>query len=122
MDGFKVRVFGVDIPITVYALIGNKNTKEVHLASCDYVEMMADKNKVWLHDLDEARRVGYDTCEWCLPLICNTNPSSMEAHKPFCSHADRISPNNRLEVHSWKEAEKLGFDGCFYCLPDKHTR
>ncbi|MDJ0761805.1 MAG: hypothetical protein QNJ97_02355 [Myxococcota bacterium] len=122
IDGFAAHVIGVSIPITVRSLIGNKATKEVHLASCSHASRIAEKNKVWLHDLSQAKKCSYDTCEWCLPLICNANPTAMEAHKPFCSHTRRIRVKNRFEVHSWTEAKKLGFDGCRYCLPDKHTR
>ena len=75
-----------------------------------------------MHDLEQARACGYDTCEHCLPLVCNMNPSSMEAHKPFCSWTKKIRPQNRLEVHSLAQALELGFDGCRYCLPTHHTR
>ncbi|MCP4675079.1 MAG: hypothetical protein GY854_06160, partial [Deltaproteobacteria bacterium] len=122
LKGFGVTVMGVRVPITVYALIGNRRSKETHLAICDHAAKIGDKNKVFIHDLHEAQRCGYDTCEWCLPLVCNTDPSKMETHKPFCSRVRRISPKNRLEVRSWKQAKKLGFDGCFYCMRKYHKR
>ncbi len=122
LDGFSVTVLGVKIPITVFALIGNARSKETHLVTCRHAARISPKNKVYIHDLKEAQKSGYDTCEWCLPLICNTNPTSMEAHKPFCAHVRRIAKANRLTVHYWTQAEKMGFDGCRYCLPEHHTR
>lgn len=117
---FEAEVLGVRLPIAVLSLVGNARTRECHLISCPFGEKIAAKNKVWLHDLEHARRCGYDTCEHCLPLICNTDPEHMEAHKPFCRWARKIKPGNRLEVHRWKQAEELGFDGCWYCLRKHH--
>ncbi len=122
LKGFSVTVLGIKMPIEVRALLGNRRSREVHLITCQYASKIADKNKTWLHDLKQAKRLGYDTCEHCLPLICNTDPKHMEAHKLFCSHVRRIKTSNRVEVHNWSQAEKLGFDGCFHCLKDKHTR
>ena len=117
-----MTVLGIKMPIEVLALLGNRKSGEVHLITCRYAEKIAAKNKSWLHDLKQAKQLGYDTCEHCLPLICNTDPNRMEAHKLFCSHVRRIKTSNRIEVHNWSQAEKLGFDGCYYCLKDKHTR
>jgi hypothetical protein len=122
LEGFCAEVLGVKLPLTVWALVGNRKSKEVHLITCAHVAKMSAKNKVWMHDLQQAKRFGYDTCEHCLPLVCNSSPDKMEAHKPFCSWVRRIAPKNRIEVHSWSHAKQLGFDGCKHCLPDKHTR
>ena len=122
LKGFCVTVLGIKMPLEVWALLGNRKSGEVHLITCQYASKIADKNKVWLHDLKQAKRLGYDTCEHCLPLICNTDPNHMEAHKLFCSHVRRIKTSNRIEVHNWSQAEKLGFNGCYYCLKDKHTK
>jgi hypothetical protein len=117
---FEAEVLGVRMPIAVLSLVGNSRSKECHLVSCAFAAKIAPKNKVWLHDLEHARKCGYDTCEHCLPLICNTDPQQMEAHKPFCRWARKIKPANRLEVHGWKQAAELGFDGCWYCLREHH--
>jgi hypothetical protein len=119
---FAVEVLGVRMPLAVMSIVGNSKSRECHLVTCGFAAKIAEKNRVWMHDLEQARACGYDTCEHCLPLVCNMNPSSMEAHKPFCSWTKKIRPRNRLEVHSLTQALELGFDGCRYCLPTHHTR
>jgi len=120
--GFAAVVQGLRVPIRVQALVGNKSTHEVHLATCKHVQKVVLKHRVPFHDLEAAHDAGYDSCEVCLPLICNLSPRHMEAHKPFCGFVPLIKPRNRLEVTSWKAAQKLNFDGCEHCLPQYHTR
>ncbi len=122
LEGFAAMVLGVRVPILVQALLGNKNTCEVHLATCKHVKKVKPIHRVPFHDLEAASDAGFDSCEVCLPLICNMSPRHMEAHKPFCGFVPLIKPKNRLEVTSWRAAKKLGFDGCASCLPDHHTR
>jgi hypothetical protein len=119
---FAVEALGVRMPIAVMSLVGNAKTRECHLVTCRFAARIAPRNKVWLHDLGQARRAGYDTCEHCLPLVCNMSPESMEAHKPFCRWVRKIQPKNRIEIHSLERALELGFDGCKYCLPGHHKR
>jgi len=119
---FAVEALGVRMPIAVLSLVGNSKSKECHLITCAFAARISERNKVWLHDLEQAHEHGYDTCEHCLPLVCNMNPREMEAHKPFCSWVRKISPRNRIEVHSLAQALELGFDGCRYCLPQHHKR
>ncbi len=122
LKGFGVTVLGVTIPITVRSLVGNRKSKETHLATCRYAARITPKHKVYFHDLKEVLAHGYDTCEHCLPLICNMNPGSLEVHKPSCPWVKKISAKNRLEVGSLKEAQKLGMDGCATCLKAYHKR
>lgn len=120
LTGFAAHVLGVRIPITVQALVGNRATREAHLATCQYARKISPKNRVLFHDLEDASKAGFDTCEHCLPLICNMDPDHQETHKPFCTWAHRIAPKNQLEVHSIKAALALGFNGCAFCLPKYH--
>lgn len=117
---FAAHVCGVTIPLAVYGLAGNRRTREVHLISCEYAARISDENLIWFEDLADIMSHRYDTCEHCLPLICNMR--TKEAHKPTCVHAKRIKSAHRKELSSWKIANRQGFDGCKYCLPDKHTR
>jgi hypothetical protein len=120
LKNFAAHVCGVTIPLTVYGLAGNRRTREVHLISCEYAARISDENLIWFEDLADIVSHRYDTCEHCLPLICNMR--TKEAHKPTCVHAKRIRKAHRKELASWKIAKRQGFDGCMYCLPDKHTR
>lgn len=120
LDGFSVQVLGVTMPLEVFAIAGNRKTREAHLFSCRHVAEISDEHFEWFENLKDVQRAGFDTCEICMPLVCNT--ATMEAHKPLCSHVGRIRVSNRKEIHSWSVAKRQGYDGCKYCLPEKHTR
>jgi hypothetical protein len=119
---FAVEVLGVRMPIAVWSLVGNTKSKQCHLVTCAYAGRISPANTVWMHDLKQARAAGFDTCEHCLPLVCNTNPRKLEVHKPFCPWVPKIKAENRLEVHGIDQALALGFDGCEHCLKKYHTR
>ncbi|MBN2718038.1 MAG: hypothetical protein JXX14_19490, partial [Deltaproteobacteria bacterium] len=120
LSGFAANVCGVSMPITVFALAGNTKTKEVHLLSCRYASQLSDDHLIWFEDIQDIKKHGYDTCEHCLPLICNMN--TMEAHKPICTFAGRIKKAHRKECPSWSIAKREGYDGCKYCMPHCHSR
>ncbi|MFH2009855.1 MAG: hypothetical protein ABI333_24890 [bacterium] len=117
---FSAVALGTRIPITVRALVGNQRLCEVHLATCPHTKQIRPRDRVLFHDLDDASDAGYDTCEECLPLICNMHPGRMEAHLPFCSHGRKVPPQDRLDVANVQEALALGFHGCEACLPHYH--
>jgi hypothetical protein len=108
------------MPINVFALAGNRKTKEAHFVTCAHAARISEKNFIWFDDLKDVKKHGYDTCEMCMPLICNT--ATGEAHKLSCKRVGKIRKINRRELRSWAQAEKLKFDGCKYCLPEKHRR
>ena len=67
LSGFAVNVLGVVIPVEVRALVGSKRTKEVHLATCGFAAKIKLKQRVFIRDLDEAKKYGFDACRHCLP-------------------------------------------------------
>ncbi|MXX86185.1 MAG: tyrosinase family protein [Acidobacteria bacterium] len=48
-------------------MIGNKNTKELHLPNCTYSDWVKPANRVPFATAREARALGYDGCHYCLP-------------------------------------------------------
>lgn len=47
-------------------LIGNRNTKEVHMPDCPWIGHMKDENKMFLSsELGEPSRMKLDNCHWC---------------------------------------------------------
>ena len=48
-------------------LIGNKNSKKLHLSTCPSVDDMADKNKVSFSSYEKAEKSGYVPCKNCRP-------------------------------------------------------
>lgn len=50
-------------------LIGNKNTKKLHLSTCSSIDDMAEKNKVSFHSYANAENNGYVPCKKCRPDI-----------------------------------------------------
>ena len=48
-------------------LIGNRNTKKLHLSTCSSVDDMAEKNKVSFHSYTNAENNGYVPCKKCRP-------------------------------------------------------
>ena len=52
--------------IDTRAYIGNSRTKELHLKDCEWVDLMANHNKVSFSSIEEAIRQGYNGCYYCL--------------------------------------------------------
>lgn len=47
--------------------IGNINSGKFHIASCDQVDKMSEKNKVYFNSRDDAINQGYVSCKRCNP-------------------------------------------------------
>ncbi len=50
-----------------HPFVANRNTKEVHVANCEWVSRMNSGNKKAYHELDRALGHGYNGCKYCLP-------------------------------------------------------
>jgi hypothetical protein len=48
-------------------LVGNVNSKVVHLSICDSVANMSEKNKRYFDTIDQAESKGYRPCKNCSP-------------------------------------------------------
>lgn len=120
LEGFSVSVLGHKMPLTVFALAGNKKTKQAHFVTCAHVPKITDENFEWFTDLKDIQKHGFDTCEICMPLVINT--AAKEVHKPLCTRVSKIAVKNRKEIRSLSTALKQGCDGCKYCLPGSHKR
>ena len=53
-------------PPVAGALVGNKKTKKVHLATCQWATKMSPGNRVPIASRDDAKRLGYELCKECL--------------------------------------------------------
>jgi hypothetical protein len=120
LDGFFVDVLGQKMPLTVFAIAGDRKTKTAHFVTCKLVPKIQDERFEWFKNLADIKSSGFDTCELCMPLVGDTR--TLEVHKPLCAFVAKIKPINRKEIQSIKEATQQGFDGCKYCLTIKHTR
>jgi len=49
------------------AFLGNKNSKKYHVASCQWAQKIAPKNRVELAAVKEAEEKGYVACKVCKP-------------------------------------------------------
>lgn len=61
------RVTLVARAVGMPAYIANRNSGEIHLADCGWVDKMSSRNKVPYNDLDLALRRHYNGCRFCLP-------------------------------------------------------
>lgn len=50
-----------------YPYLGNRRTREVHIANCDWAARTSRRNKEAYQDLESALKHGYDGCHYCLP-------------------------------------------------------
>jgi hypothetical protein len=62
-----VEIYGLEnYPPAPYIANRNPSCKEVHLADCEWVKLMAERHKVAYYWLEEAHRDGFDNCHHCL--------------------------------------------------------
>lgn len=50
-----------------YPFLANSNSKEVHVATCDWAHKVGPGHKVAYKDLERALKHGYNGCRYCLP-------------------------------------------------------
>ena len=50
-----------------YPYLGNRRTREVHVANCDWAAKTSVRNKEAYQNLERALKHGYDGCHFCLP-------------------------------------------------------
>lgn len=62
----EVKPIGDYIDIEFPILVGNKNTKKVHLCECSYIKLTRKKNKEILPNISYAIEKEYDKCSKCL--------------------------------------------------------
>jgi hypothetical protein len=67
IDGREVGRITRRLVVGDHPYVGNRRSREVHLANCDWVDTMSARNKVAYRDLDLALRHGYNGCRYCLP-------------------------------------------------------
>ncbi len=50
-----------------YPYMGNRRTREVHVANCEWAAKTSRRNKEAYQNLEQALKHGYDGCRFCLP-------------------------------------------------------
>jgi len=55
------------IEVGDHALVGNRNSKELHLPECIWVSKMTQKNKIAYDKVSRAINSGFNGCRFCLP-------------------------------------------------------
>jgi methylphosphotriester-DNA--protein-cysteine methyltransferase len=65
---FGVMLLVATIPCQdTSALVGSKNSKKYHLASCQYAKKISASNLVKFKSAKEAKAAGYEACKVCKP-------------------------------------------------------
>ena len=67
IDGKQMGRVTRMLAVGEHPFMGNRNTLEVHKATCDWVAKTSPRNKVAYQDLERALKHGYNGCRFCLP-------------------------------------------------------
>lgn len=67
IDGKEMGRITRMLSIGQYPYMGNRRTREVHLATCEWAAKISRRNKEAYKDLKWTLKPGYDGCRFCLP-------------------------------------------------------
>ena len=67
IDGKEMGRVTRMLSIGQHPYMGNRRTREVHIATCDWTTKISRRNKEAYQDLERALKHGYDGCHFCLP-------------------------------------------------------
>jgi hypothetical protein len=62
----KGKVAKIELLLEALPIIGNKNTKELHLKECAWTKRMNKANKIYFENLEAGLEAEYDGCYYCL--------------------------------------------------------
>jgi hypothetical protein len=62
----KGRVTKIDLLLNALPIVGNKNTKELHVRECMWAKRIKRENKIYFEKLQAGLKAGYDGCYYCL--------------------------------------------------------
>jgi len=116
--------------------IGNKGSKKVHRASCEYGTKTSPGKRVYFNTYEEAVKAGYIPCKTCKPDLAaagagaakSTAPGAAEGeflasakgksfHRASCEWAKKISAGNLVKYKTRDEAIAAGKKPCSSCRP-----
>ena len=116
--------------------IGNKGSKKVHRASCQYGAKTSPGKRVYFNTYEEAVKAGYIPCKTCKPDLAaagagaakTTAPGAAEGefwasakgksfHRASCEWAKKISAGNLVKYKTRDEAIAAGKKPCASCTP-----
>jgi len=66
VDGLEMGRVSRVLAVGQHPFLGNKNSNEVHIATCSWAKLVGRQNKVAYQDLERAFKHGYDGCHYCL--------------------------------------------------------
>lgn len=66
IDGLEMGRITKRLVVGQHPYVGNRKTKEVHVATCDWAKKMSSKNKVAYQEVQLAIQRGYNGCRYCL--------------------------------------------------------
>jgi len=67
IDGKEMGRVTRMLAVGEYPYMGNRRTREVHVANCDWAAKTNRRNKEAYQNLERALKHGYDGCRFCLP-------------------------------------------------------
>lgn len=116
--------------------IGNKGSKKVHRASCQYGAKTSPGKRVYFNTYEEAVKAGYIPCKVCKPDLAaagegaakTTAPAAATGeflasaqgkafHRTSCEWAKKISAANLVKYKTRDEAMAAGKKPCSGCTP-----
>ncbi len=116
--------------------IGNKGSKKLHRASCQFGSKMSPGKRVYFKTYEEAVKAGYVPCKVCKPDLAaggeksskTTAPDAAEGeywassqgkafHRPSCEWAKKISAANLVKYKTREAALASGKKPCSSCNP-----
>jgi len=116
--------------------IGNKGSKKVHRASCQWGAKMSPGKRVYFNTYEEAVKAGYIPCKTCKPDLAaagageakSTAPAAAAGefwasaqgkafHRASCEWAKKISAANLVKYKTRDEAIAAGKKPCSSCTP-----
>jgi len=101
-------------------LVGAKDGKKYHLASCAAAANIKDDNKVVFKSAQAAFEAGYEPCATCKPPVETRLVGSKDSdkyHFPSCKMAAKIKKANLVEFKSVEDAVKDKRTACTVCKP-----
>jgi hypothetical protein len=66
VDGLEMGRVSRVLAVGQYPFLANRNSNEVHVATCAWAKLVGQRNKVAYQDLERALKHGYDGCHFCL--------------------------------------------------------
>lgn len=115
--------------------IGNKGSKKVHRADCNWGIKTSPGKRVYFNTYDEAEKAGYTPCKTCRPQLAAAGVGAAKSsapaaggefcasakgksfHRASCEWAKKISAANLVTYKTREGAIAAGKKPCSTCMP-----